>query len=124
MVDVWGNVFVNINQVWMAGLMAAPMVVVELLMMGMMYPNKKLNAALIGISFVAGVLFFAAIRQQTLVGDKQFVRSMIPHHAGAILMCNDASIQDPELKQLCENIATSQAKEIAQMKAILARLDK
>jgi hypothetical protein len=124
MVDRFGNVFSNVNQAYMAGLMVSPMIAIELIVMRAMYNDKKLNAWLIGGSVVAGVLLFAAIRQQTLVGDKQFVRSMIPHHAGAILMCGDASLQDPELKRLCDNIATSQAQEIAQMKAILARLDK
>lgn len=124
MVDVFGNVFFNINQAYMAALMAAPMVVIELLVMGMMYPNKKLNAVLIGISVVVGVLSFAATRRQMLVGDKQFVRSMIPHHAGAILMCNESAIQDSEIKELCRNIHESQTREIAQMKAILQRLEK
>jgi uncharacterized protein (DUF305 family) len=48
---------------------------------------------------------------------------MIPHHAGAILMCNDANITDPEIKKLCEEIIASQEKEIAQMKAKLKELD-
>src|SRR5687768_9184850 len=85
MVDVLGNVITNVNQAYMAALMAAlmaafmaaPMVVIELLVMGMMYHNKKLNAVLMGASVVVGVICFAAIRQQTLVGDKQFLRSMI-----------------------------------------------
>lgn len=124
MVDVWGNALPNINQAYMAALMAAPMVAIELLVMGMMYPNKKLNALLIGASVVVGVLSFAGIRRQTLVGDGQFVRSMIPHHAGAILMCNESAIQDPEIKELCRAIREGQTREIAQMKAILQRLEK
>lgn len=122
MVDVFGNVLSNLNQVYMAGLMTAPMIVIELLLMGMMYHNKKLNRLLIGISVVVGVLLFSAIRQQTFISDEQFLRSMIPHHAGAILMCNEALIDDPEIKELCKTIAASQAQEIGQMKAILQRL--
>lgn len=124
MVNSWGNVYSNLNQAYMAGLMTAPMVVFEVLLMGMMYPNKKTNAAIIGGSIVAGLLFFTAIQQQAGISDKQFLRSMIPHHSGAILMCKKSSIQDPEIKKLCEQIAASQAREIAQMKAILQRLDK
>lgn len=124
MVDVFGNVYSNLNQFYMAGLMTAPMIVIELLAMGMMYHNKKLNAVLIGTSVILGALFFAGIRQQTLISDKQFIRSMIPHHAGAILMCNEASLHDPEIRELCKNISVSQAQEISQMKAILQRLDK
>jgi uncharacterized protein (DUF305 family) len=48
---------------------------------------------------------------------------MIPHHAGAVLMCEQAPIQDVEIKALCEEILRSQRREIDQMKAILARLE-
>ena len=48
---------------------------------------------------------------------------MIPHHAGAILMCENANIQDPEIKKLCEEIVASQQREIAQMKAKLIELE-
>lgn len=47
---------------------------------------------------------------------------MIPHHAGAILMCEEANIQDPEIKKLCEEIKLSQQREIDQMKAKLNEL--
>jgi uncharacterized protein (DUF305 family) len=124
MVDVFANVFSNFNQFYMAGLMTAPMIVIELALMGMMYHNKKLNALLIGISVVFGILLFIFIRQQTLIGDKQFLRSMIPHHASAILMCGKAPIEDPEIKELCRGIIENQQSEIDQMKAIMERLEK
>jgi len=41
---------------------------------------------------------------------------MIPHHGGALLMCREASISDPEIKALCESIKLSQQSEIEQMK--------
>jgi uncharacterized protein (DUF305 family) len=49
---------------------------------------------------------------------------MIPHHAGAILMCEQASLYDAEIKDLCGRIINSQQEEIDQMKAILQRLEK
>jgi uncharacterized protein (DUF305 family) len=58
------------------------------------------------------------------VGDRQFVRAMIPHHSGAILMCSRAPIQDAEIRDLCfkpNGIIESQTREIEQMKAFLAR---
>ena len=61
------------------------------------------------------------IRGQWGVGDRQFIRSMIPHHAGAILMCNQSHLQKPELQKLCEEITASQQDEIAQMRAILEK---
>jgi hypothetical protein len=119
MVDSASNVYNNFNQVYMAGLMTAPMVVIELLLMSSMYENKRLNALLMAGSVVAGIVFFAFIRQQTLIADPQFLRSMIPHHAGAILMCENASLEDQRIKELCKAIISSQRSEIDQMRALL-----
>ena len=124
MVNVFANVYPNINQFYMAGLMTAPMVIIEMLLMGSMYNNKKLNLAIIAVSLIALVGFWFLIREQGAVSDKQFIKSMIPHHSGAILMCQESEITDPELKKLCSDIINSQDQEIQQMKNILNRLDK
>ncbi len=68
--------------------------------------------------------FFAAIQQQTAITDTQLLRSMIPHHAGAILMCEEASLEDAEVKKLCASIFEGQQSEIAQMKTRLEALEK
>jgi DUF305 family protein family protein len=122
MVDRIENVYPNFNQFYMAGLMAAPMVLIEVLLMGEMYNNKMLNIVILIASVVAMMLFFVFIRQQVAIYDRQFLRSMIPHHAGAVLMCEKAPVQDPEIQQLCKTIITSQRSEIDQMKKILSRL--
>lgn len=119
-----GNVHPNINQFYMAGLMTAPMVVIELFLMSAMFHLKKLNALIFAAAIAALVLFFVFIRQQTAVTDRQFLKSMIPHHSGAILMCERASIEDPELRKLCETIKASQQEEIDQMTAMLRELEK
>ena len=124
MVNTLGDVYNSLNQVYMAGLMTAPMVVIELLLMSGMYKNKKLNALLITGGCVAGIAFFLFIRQQTAISDRQFLRSMIPHHSGAILMCNEASLQDQRLLELCKTIMTGQQQEIDQMRAILGDLNR
>lgn len=124
MVNAFGNVFNSFNQFYMAGLMTAPMIVIELLLMGSMYKDKRKNAVIIAISVILGVLFFIFIRQQTAITDKQFLRSMIPHHAGAILMCEQSPISDAEIQELCQSIIAGQESEIDQMKAILDRLQK
>lgn len=123
MVDRLDNVFANLNQVYMAGLMAAPMVVIEIMLMTMMYPDKKKNTVIVAVSLLAGVAFWVLIRQQSAIGNAQFLRSMIPHHAGAILMCEKLQADDPEIKSLCAQILKSQKEEIAQMKARLEQLD-
>ncbi len=120
---IWtlGEFVQNVNFLYMALVMWAPMAIVMLLTMGSMYPNKKLNLILYAACALTLALSYAAIRNQSLVGDRQFLRSMIPHHSGAILMCEKAAISDPEIKTLCAQIIVSQKAEIAQMKAMLER---
>ena len=55
---------------------------------------------------------FALIRQQGVVSDRQFLRSMIRPDAGAILMCEQAPISDIEVHALCREIAASQRREV------------
>lgn len=124
MVDSLANVFPNINQFYMAGLMTIPMVIFELVIMGGMYMKKKLNLAIILIGCVLGIGFYLGIRQQNGVGDRQFLRSMIPHHGAAILMVEKASLTDPEIKKLAQDIIRAQEAEIAQMKAKLNQIKK
>jgi uncharacterized protein (DUF305 family) len=123
MVDVFTNVIPNYNQFYMAGLMTAPMIILEMGLMWMMYPHKKLNVAIILGGVLLLVICWVGIRQQVAIGDEQFLKSMIPHHAGAILMCEKAKLIDPEIKALCANIVSGQAQEIDQMRAVLERID-
>lgn len=122
MIDGPGDFYHNLNTFYMALMMVAPMAVLMLLTMGSMYPNRKLNLAIHAGFTGLFVLAFLGIRDQAAIGDEQFVRSMIPHHSGAILMCRQASIADPELRGLCEQISAGQRGEIRQMERILARL--
>ncbi|SEL56878.1 protein of unknown function [Chitinophaga rupis] len=124
MVDRLANVIPNINQFYMAGLMAAPMAIIELALMGSMYKNRKLNLFIILISCIVLIMCFLFIRNQTAVSERQFLKSMIPHHASAILMVKETEISDPEIKQLANDIISSQQKEIEFMKAKLKEMDK
>ena len=120
MVDRFENVYGSFNQAWMAGLMAAPMLVIELLVMRGMYPDKKRNVLLIVCGVAATILFWVLIRQQAAITERQFLRSMIPHHAGAILMCEERKGRDgAEVQALCAEILASQRDEIRRMKAML-----
>jgi uncharacterized protein (DUF305 family) len=123
MVDSFANVYSNWNQIYMAGLMTAPMILIEIVVMRSMYMNRKINALILAGSVVALIGFFALIRNQTAITDKQFLRSMIPHHAGAVLMCEQSPVQEPALKELCKNIISSQQAEIEQMKTLLQSME-
>lgn len=124
MIWAWGDFFQNLNFLYMALVMWAPMGAIMLATMGMMYRDRRLNLLLYAGFGLVFVLSLAAVRDQTLVGNRQFLRSMIPHHSGAITMCERASIKDPEIRNICfapGGIVETQKREIAQMKALLNR---
>jgi hypothetical protein len=119
MVNTAGDIYPSFNQLYMAGLMAAPMVTIELLLMKGMYPNRRANVAIHLVSLAVFAACFLAIRQQAAITDRQFLQSMIPHHSGAILMCEKAPLQNPEIVDLCQTIIAGQQREIDQMRAML-----
>ncbi|KQW72758.1 hypothetical protein ASD03_30830 [Ensifer sp. Root127] len=89
------------------------------------YRRTELNVVALHLGLA--VLFAAALagtRKQALVDDQEFVASMIPHHSGAILMCREAKLTDQELVNLCRQISEGQRKEIDQMNAIKAPLER
>lgn len=116
------HVYWSLNRFYMTVLMVAPMAWIMLTLMGGMYKNRRLNTVIVALSAVAFVGAFALLRNQTFVGDVQFMKSMIPHHSSAILVSRKAAIRDPEVKQLAEEIIASQEEEIARMKRMLERL--
>lgn len=122
MIDGWSDFRNNINMLYMALTMVAPMGIIMLATMGGMYRNKSLNVALYAGLAILFVAAFAGTRTQAAVGDRQFIASMIPHHSGAILMCREANLDDAELVKLCDDISRGQREEIRQMDAIMKRL--
>lgn len=125
MIWSFGEFVQNINFLYMALVMWAPMAVVMMLTMKSMFTSARLNTVLYLMLAAVFVLSFVGIRAQGLVGDRQFLRSMIPHHSGALLMCNRSDLRDAEIRELCfgpDGIVTSQTREIAQMRAIQDRL--
>jgi len=121
MIDGLDDLYLNINQVYMAGSMTTAMIAIELIVMSAMYKNARIRNILIGTSILLTAVLVLFIRYQTGVGNTQFLRSMIPHHSGAILMCANPDITEPELKTLCRAIIEGQRKEIDQMNTLLGR---
>ena len=54
-----------------------------------------------------------------MVGNQQFLHSMIPHHAAAILVCQQSSITDTRIQELCTEIVQTQKEEIRIMKELM-----
>lgn len=122
MIATTADLYNNLNTLYMTLMMVTSMALLMLWMMRGMYSDRRLNTVLSAAFGLLFILSFAGMRTQALVGDKQFLRSMIPHHSGAVLMCERSRIRDPEILDLCQRIIQSQTSEIAQMKAILDRM--
>ena len=123
MIDGLQNLIPNINNLYMTLLMVSAMFVIEIWIMKGMYQNKKINWAIITVSLAIGIFSWFGIREQLFVGDKEFVKGMIPHHAAAVLMSEKAKLTDPELIELQKNILETQAKEIELMKRKLKEFE-
>lgn len=119
MVDGTSDIFLNTNTAYMAALMTAPMLLIEGVLMGDMYKPKQLLIGAMVLSALVALASYISIRQQIGIADQAFLRSMIPHHSGAILMCEEADLRNAEIQELCDSIIESQKEEIAQMKALL-----
>lgn len=120
MIDNLGSFYNNLNMFYMTLMMIAPMVVLMIWAMRHMFVSRLANIAL---TLGAITIFFGSfvlIRTQTTIGDREFLHSMIPHHSGAILMCQQADLRDQRVLDLCGEIVRSQSSEIELMKTILA----
>jgi len=118
------HVYFSLTRFYMSCLGIAAMAIIMFVAMRNMYQNKKKN---IGIVLGSIVLFVGALGlvrdQKSTVGDVLWMKAMIPHHSIAILTSERADIQDPEVKKLAEDIIEAQKREIAEMKAMIKRLE-
>ena len=113
----------SLNRLLAALIMGGVMTALMLAFMWKMYqPQSAKIAALAGGLFVAGLLL-AVNRSQALIGDTGFMNSMIPHHSTAINNARKASISDPRVRELADEIIASQVREIAEMKALLRDIE-
>lgn len=121
MVDSIREVIPNVNQGYMAAIMTGPMGLLELSLMSKMYPDKTKNLLVALASLALLGIGWWGMRSQAAIGDEQFLKSMIPHHSGALLMCRNANLESQETRDLCKEIIDTQIREIAEMRALLQR---
>jgi hypothetical protein len=82
MIATLDHFYVNVNNLYMTLMIVAPMTIIMQLSMHSMFPSPRLNVVIFvgaALVFIAG---FAAMRNQTAVGNAQFLRSMIPAPLG------------------------------------------
>lgn len=118
------HVFWSETRFWMAFVMGAAMMVIMLLFMWGMYKNPKKNFIILSVAALvfAGALWL--VRSQTTVTGVEYMRAMIPHHSIAIMTSERAHIRDPRVRKLAHDIIVAQRREIAQMKYLIADIEK
>jgi uncharacterized protein (DUF305 family) len=118
------HLYLSTTRLYMTLLMIAPMAILMVLLMPMMYKNKKLNLMIVVSAIAVFFLSLALLRNQVFINDAQYIKAMIPHHSSAIMVSEQAELRNPRLKKLAKEIIESQEKEIAEMKQILKTLKK
>ena len=119
MADRWEHVYLNVSNVWMTGFMTAAMSVPMFLAMGHMFPTARAKVIAWAAVVLLGLASWFLLRAEAGVGDRQFLRAMIPHHSAAIQMVRESDLVDPRVKKLADDIIRSQDREIAEMQAML-----
>jgi len=118
------HVYFSLTRFYMSCLGIAAMAIIMFVTMRNMYQNKKKNIAIVLGSIVLFGGALGLVRAQApIIGDVLYMKAMIPHHSIAILTSKRADIQDPEVKKLADDIIKAQEKEIAEMKAMIKRLE-
>ena len=121
--DVFDHVMLSYTRTYMTILMVAPMAFTMLLFMWGMYTNRKMNFIILGLSIIIFIIALVGLRQQTFIGDEQWMKAMIPHHSSAIMVSQKAHLKDPEAIKLAKEIIEAQEREIAKMKKMIYRLE-
>lgn len=114
----------SINRLLAALVMGAVMTGV---MLSFMWPMMRGSGTTKIVVLVAAVLAAGGLllvnRNELLVGDVLFMRSMIPHHSIAINNARKADISDPRVRELADEIISSQVREIRTMELLIEDIE-
>ena len=109
----------SLNRLIASLIMGGVMTALMLAFMWKMYQPQATKVAVLAAGLLVAVGLLAINRSQALIDDTRFMKSMIPHHSIAINNSRKASISDPRVRELADNIITAQVREIAEMKALI-----
>ena len=115
----WDHALFSINRFLAAFIMGCVMTVVMLSFMWPMYEGLVIKIVILITATIAFILLLFFNRNQTVVTDVSFMKSMIPHHSIAINNARKATITDPRVRKLADIIIKSQVREIAEMKLLI-----
>ncbi|MCM3033834.1 DUF305 domain-containing protein [Niallia sp. MER 6] len=117
------HIFFSETRLYMAIMMGAAMSIIMLVFMLKMYTNKKANISIFIGSATVFVLSLLLVRSQATVNDASWMKAMIPHHSIAIMTSERATLKDPRVKELANNIIDTQKREIEEMKELIKELE-
>ncbi len=109
----------SVNRLIASLVMGCVMAVVMLGFMWSMYHGTGLKIGVLAVASILAILLLLTNRSQATINDVRFMKSMIPHHSIAINNARKASISDPRVRELADQIIESQVREIAEMKLLL-----
>jgi hypothetical protein len=109
----------SVNRLIASLVMGCVMTIVMLSFMWSMYKGTGTKITVLVVAALVGVILLSVNRGQALIGDISFMKSMIPHHSIAINNARKASISDPRVRKLADEIIESQVREIAVMKLLI-----
>jgi hypothetical protein len=109
----------SVNRLIASLVMGCVMTVVMLSFMWSMYRGVGVKIAVLSLATALGLILLSVNRSQALIGDVDFMKAMIPHHAIAINSSRKANISDPRVRELADEIIKSQVREIAEMRLLL-----
>lgn len=118
------HIMFSLNRLIASLVMGCVMTLVMLGFMWSMYEGRRTKIAVVSIAALLGALLLYVNRSQALVGDTTFMSAMIPHHSIAINNARKARISDPRVRELADQIIASQFREIAEMKLLIADIER
>lgn len=114
----------SMNRLVASLVMGCIMTTVMLGFMWSMYQGTALKLAVALIAALAGITLLYVNRSQVLISDVMFMRAMIPHHSIAVNNARKATIRDPRVRDLADQIIRSQIREIAAMTDLIADIER
>jgi hypothetical protein len=118
------HVTFSVTRLLSALIMGAVMTIVMLAFMWPMYEGTRTKiAVMVGAALLGGVLFLLN-RNQALIDDTAFMQAMIPHHSIAINNARHARIRDPRVRELADQIISSQVREIREMELLVEDIER
>lgn len=109
----------SVNRLIASLVMGCTMTFVMLSFMWQMYKGEKTKTTVLVFAAILAVVLLYVNRRQVLIGDVNFLNSMIAHHSIAINNARKSSISDPRVRKLADQIIESQVVEIAAMQLLL-----